>query len=59
MLEEKANEYAKVHMNACEKWKQGDIDNCWLDDSGYICIRYQSGEWWHYRVNGAGELEWW
>ena len=31
------------------------IKKVWIDKDGYLCIEYESGEWWHYNDKG----EWW
>ena len=46
------------HRNAFESWQEGKPEEAWLDENGNLCIRYESGKWWHYRQDGA-ELSWW
>lgn len=48
-----------IHKSQCEKWQEGRPKETWEDNSGCLCVRYESGRWWHYRQNGSGGLEWW
>jgi hypothetical protein len=54
-IERIAKAHYEEHKRAFENWNEGDIDKIWIDRDGYICIQYQSGNWWHYRENG----DWW
>lgn len=54
-LEQRATEHYEEHKKAFENWREGNIDKVWIDKDGYICIQYESGEWWHYNEKG----EWW
>lgn len=54
-LEERAAECAAAHRAAVEAWQDGSIQRVWQDSDNNICIRYESGNWWHYNANG----EWW
>lgn len=54
-MEQIAKEHYDEHKKAFENWNEGDIDRIWIDKDGYICIQYESGNWWHYDDNGA----WW
>lgn len=57
-LEQKANEFKQKHNLAFSNWKDGEIKKVWLDTDQNICIEYESGNWWHYRLTG-NTLEWW
>lgn len=57
-IPEKAKEYAKAHIDACDSWAHGGIGKAWTDDGGNTCIQYEDGCWWHYRETEEG-LEWW
>lgn len=51
----------KAHMKAFEKWEEGRPVEYWEED-GVLCIRYESGKWWHYKINmsmGEAYVEWW
>lgn len=50
--------YMEKHKEAFENWKEGVIADVWRDEEGNLCIRYESGKWWHYRRNADG-VEWW
>lgn len=54
-LEKRAKELYTEHKNHWDTWRFGDIEKIWIDKDGFICIQYESGDWWHY--NDAGE--WW
>lgn len=47
------------HRKCCEKWQEGEPERAWKDCDGYLCIRYESGRWWHYRWEADGHLVWW
>lgn len=49
--------YVVAHQQACECWEHGDMVESWIDENGDICIRYEDGKWWHYRISGK-EIEW-
>lgn len=49
----------KAHKEAFEEWREGAISDVWRDEQGILCIRYESGNWWHYRITGSGCVEWW
>ena len=31
-----------------ERKKEATITECWLDENNTICVRHESGEWYHY-----------
>lgn len=43
------------HHAQCETWKDGEPVEIFSSD-GYPCVRYVSGNWWHYSVKRG---EWW
>lgn len=45
-------EYVVAHQQAYEYWEHGQMMEHWLDEAGNLCIRYEDGNWWHYRKNG-------
>ena len=47
------------HKSAFEKWQEGDVSEYWIDENGYLCIRYESGEWWHYKDLDLPFPTWW
>ena len=51
--------YAKVHRQMYNRWLNGQPVSCWYDVFGNICIEYESGVWWHYKVTKQDGLEWW
>ena len=47
---------------SCMIWyacSEGEPERAWKDCDGYLCIRYESGRWWHYRWEADGHLVWW
>lgn len=46
------------HKSHFEHWNEGAPTEYWLDENNNMCIRYESGRWWHYRWRGD-ELIWW
>ena len=48
----------EFHRSIFERWEYGGIAESWTDEQGNLCIRYDSGIWFHYRRNG-GELNLW
>lgn len=50
--------FMNEHKNAMENWKEGNIIEHWIDENDCMCIRYQSGNWWHYRIVNS-IVEWW
>ena len=41
-----------------ENWPYGEPVKSWKDENGNLCVRYESGTWFHYRYNN-GFLEFW
>ena len=54
----KAEYYHRVHKTVMEQWTEGGMQDCWMDARGNLCIRYESGRWWHYKER-EGCVEWW
>lgn len=40
-------------------WTEGTIAESWMDEEHHLCIRYQSGRWWHYDIDKSGNWVWW
>lgn len=59
-LKERADQYAKKHREAFEKWTHGEITKVWFHEGNknIVCIRYKDGRWWHYEETPEG-LRWW
>lgn len=53
-----AKKYYEIHKRAFEVWSEGEPVEIWNDENGILCIRYESGRWWHYKPSPKG-LEWW
>lgn len=51
--------YIYKHMRAFENWKEGNVAKVWHNEDNILCIKYESGNWWHYRLNSFNEIEWW
>lgn len=47
----------KHHMKSIENWREGSIKEVW-EESDSICVRYESGNWWHYKIDGSNVV-WW
>lgn len=48
------------HRAAFEVWPHGELSESWVDDLGYICIRYSDGTWYHYgRCTIDDSIVWW
>ena len=45
------------HKMAFENWSEGELTEWWKDEQNNLCIRYDSGKWWRYKVGKYG-LEW-
>lgn len=54
-MEQKASECYQKHKQAFSNWKEGEIADIWIDKNGLLCIKYDSGNWWHYAEDGT----WW
>lgn len=50
--------HIEQHRAAFENWPHGEAAQSWRDESGVLCVRYEDGEWYHYK-EGADGLEWW
>lgn len=37
------------HKSAFECWEYGNISEIWSEECCDLCIRYESGKWWHYK----------
>lgn len=46
------------HKKTVENWQEGEPQEAWYDRDGYMCIKYESGKWWHYKSTEHG-LEFW
>lgn len=45
-----AKDFYTYHKSLFGNWIYGDIIQVWTDAGGYTCIKYQSGNWFHYKV---------
>lgn len=52
------NRAYQYHSSCFEEWQEGHPVDSWLDDEGTLCIRYESGKYWHYKQSG-NEFTWW
>lgn len=53
-----------VHRAFLENWHEGEPIRIWYDAKNNLCVKYESGKWWHYKVEEqAGcrepEVVWW
>lgn len=51
-------EVYQEHKAMFDSWEYGEPVKAWTDSNGNLCIRYQSGKWFHYRKNNS-MLEFW
>lgn len=58
-LKIRAIRFYSKHRSFWENWEHGNIKDIWVDEDGYLCIKYESGTWYHYKETEKGELEWW
>lgn len=42
-----------------QRWTHGEPVELWRDEYGFLCVRYEDGNWWHYRQTETGGFEWW
>ncbi|MFA9376198.1 MAG: hypothetical protein ACERKZ_05515 [Lachnotalea sp.] len=56
-LEELSKKCMVAHKQAFETWEEGEIKEYWLENN-VLCIRYESGNWWHYKFCN-NQVEWW
>lgn len=47
-----------THKNSVDDWKEGKIKLIRKDEKGNICIQYESGKWWHYKIQD-NKVIWW
>lgn len=47
-----------AHSSKCNIWQHGNIKECWFDEDGNVCVKYEDGAWWHYKCDGT-EWKWW
>lgn len=48
----------QTHKQAFSSWREGQPVESWVEPGCDICVKYESGKWWHYR-NLLTEPEWW
>lgn len=63
-IEDAVNDCYEQHKATWESWNKGEPVDHWFDDNGALCIRYENGEWFHYKMcpGVLGQdpyLEWW
>ncbi len=54
-----AEKCMETHKESMEDWPYGDGRYACMDTDGNLCIAYENGAWWHYRMNETGHIEWW
>lgn len=47
-----------AHCTAYKRWTHGEPVEIWRDEYSFLCVRYEDGNWWHYRQTETG-YEWW
>lgn len=52
---ETAKRLSERHKKAYEVWPHGEIKEVWPESKEVMCIRYESGTWFHYDAAG----NWW
>lgn len=53
-----ANRCFQAHKAAFEQWEHGDIKEIEKGEGGVVCIKYNSGTWWHY-AEKKEQIIWW
>lgn len=48
-----------AHRAAHTQWTHGEPVEIWRDEYTFLCVRYEDGNWWHYRQTETGGFEWW
>lgn len=48
-----------AHRAAHTQWTHGEPVEIWRDEYYFLCVRYEDGNWWHYRQTETGGFEWW
>ncbi|NFL33448.1 hypothetical protein FDB92_20235 [Clostridium butyricum] len=56
---EQVTVFVNIHMQAFENWREGKVAKAWHDEDNILCIKYENGNWWHYKLNDDNHLEWW
>ena len=64
VIESAVKECYEQHKAAWETWEKGEPVDHWFDENGALCIRYENGEWFHYKMcpgvlGQAPFLSWW
>ena len=47
----------QTHSKMYENWPYGEPVKSWKDKDGNLCIKYESGTWFHYKT--TGRIQWW
>ena len=58
-LLERAELAMKRHKEFVEEWKEGGVSEAWIDENNNLCVRYESGRWWHYKDLDLPFPTWW
>lgn len=58
ILDAQAMQAYLKHRQVCESWDEGFIAEYWQED-GCLCVRYESGKWWHYKDIDSSEFTYW
>ena len=48
----------QTHSRLLGGWPHGEPVKAWKDKYDNLCIKYESGTWFHYGFTG-GRLQWW
>ena len=64
VIESAVKECYEQHKAAWETRDKGEPVDHWFDENGALCIRYENGEWFHYKMcpgvlGQAPFLSWW
>lgn len=57
--EEMIDRAYREHKEAFENWEEGKPVDSWEEDGCDICIRYESGKFWHYKDLDLPFITWW
>ena len=58
-LLERAELAMERHKEFIEEWKEGGVSEAWIDENNNLCVRYESGRWFHYKDLDLPFPTWW
>lgn len=58
-LEEITQLAYKRHKEFVDEWQEGEPVEAWKEEGCEICVKYESGKWWHYKDLELPFPTWW